>query len=307
MQTVKVGIVQCAPVYADLEASLARLEEKLTEAARQGAQIVVFGETWLTGYPAWLDHSPSMAFWDHQPTKQVFARLWEQSPEVPGPVTERLGQLAKEQGVILVLGVNERVATGSLYNGLLIFDEHGQLIVHHRKLMPTYTEKLLYHFGDAEGLKVAETSAGKIGGLICWEHWMPMARQVLHDGGEQIHFALWPTVHEMHQVAIRQYAFEGRCYVIGVGQMMRAADFPEALDRPEALRQHPETLICRGGSAIVGPDGQYVLAPQFEQEGVFVAELDLRRVYEEKLSLDTAGHYFRPDVFRYEVNRQRPR
>jgi predicted amidohydrolase len=173
------------------------------------------------GLPAWLDYCSDAALWDHAPSKEVFARLRQNSIVVPGKETQLFAQLAGDRDLTLVIGVNERVETGpgngTLYNSLLTFTPDGRLANHHRKLVPTYTERLVWGQGDGGGLASVETPSGRVGGLICWEHWMPLARQALHNAGEHIHVAVWPTVHEMHQIASRHYAFEARCFVLAVG------------------------------------------------------------------------------------------
>ena len=305
-ETVRVAIVQTAPAYLDLDASLDILTRETREAARQGAHLVVFGETWLPGYPAWLDYCPNAALWNHPPTKEVFAKLRRNSLAVGGASFGRLTQVARECGVVLVVGVNERVergaGNGTLYNSLLTIDAGGELVNHHRKLMPTYTERVVWGQGDSRGLKAAETRVGRLGGLICWEHFMPLARQALHVEGEAIHVAVWPTVHEMHQVASRHYAFEGRCFVVAAGLMMTRGDLPAELDRPEELAADPEGWLLRGGSCIIGPDGSVVEPPVFDQERLILVDLDLSRTEEEKMTLDVSGHYHRPDVFEFGIH-----
>src|SRR6266436_6353973 len=273
---VKVAIVQAAPVFMNLEASLARAIAYIGEAAKKGAQLVVFGETWLPGYPAWLDYCPGAALWDHEPTKEVFGELRRNSLSIPG---------------------REGPGNGTLYNTLLTFGSDGVLLSHHRKLIPTYTERIVWGQGDGGGLKAVNTSVGRIGGLICWEHWMPLARQVLHDSGEHIHIAVWPTVHEMHQIASRHYAFEGRCFVLAAGLLMRARDLPAQLPIASELSDKPDQLLLRGGSAITGPDGRYVVEPLFDEERIIFAELDLKAIDKERMTLDVTGHYRRPDLF----------
>lgn len=305
-QSLRVGIVQESPIYLNLKQSLEKAEILIREAVDQGAQLIVFGETWLSGYPAWLDYCPSAALWGHEPTKAVFARMHQNSITVPGKETKQFAKWAKSFKITIVIGVNEKVengkSNGTIFNSLLIFTPSGKLANHHRKLMPTYTEKLLYGIGDGHGLKTVESPYGRIGGLICWEHWMPLTRQAMHNGGELIHVALWPSVHEMHQIASRQYAFEGRCFVIAVGQIMRVKDIPPELDLPESLKD-PEELLLNGGSCIVAPDGFYDLKPQFGNEGILIHEIDdLQHAYRERMTLDVTGHYQRTDVFDFEVN-----
>ncbi len=306
---VVIGIVQHAPVYLDKDKCLEKAEGLIEQAAQKGANIVVFGETWFTGYPAWIDYCHEYAQWDFKPTKQAFARLYANSLEVPGKEVNQIGEWAKKHGVVIVMGVNEVVnsgpGNGTIYNGLLTWNEQGELANHHRKLMPTYTEKLLYGPGDGAGLKSVDTSFGKVGGLICWEHWMPLTRQAMHDSGEHIHIAVWPKVHEMLQLATRSYAFEGRCFAVAAGQIMRVKDIPESLVLPPELKDNPEHMLLSGGSSIVGPDGQYILEPQWDKEGIFTAEVNLERCYEERMTLDVTGHYQRKDVFNLSVNKER--
>ncbi len=307
MSNTIVSIVQASPVFMNLDASVARAVGLIKQAARKGAKLIAFGETWLPGYPAWLDHSPHAALWNHEPTREVFAQLRRNSVVVPGRVTGTLGEVARELGVVIVIGVNERVeegaGNGTLYNSLLTFGGDGTLLNHHRKLIPTYTERLVWGQGDAAGLEAVNTHAGRVGGLICWEHWMPLARQTLHTSGEHIHVAVFPTVHEMHQIASRHYAFEGRCFVLAAGLLMKAGDFPAGLTPASELINTPEDLLLRGGSCIIAPDGSYVVEPIFDREEVITAELDLTLIDKEKMTLDVSGHYFRPDVFDLKVNR----
>ncbi len=304
---VSVAIIQSSPVFLDLEASVAKTIALAEEAARKGAGVITFGETWLPGYPAWLDYCSDVALWDHAPSKEVFAKLRQNSVTVPGQETDRLAQFAGDHKLTLVIGVNERVATGpgngTLYNSLLTFTPEGVLANHHRKLVPTYTERLVWGQGDGGGLKSVATPAGRVGGLICWEHWMPLARQALHNAGEDIHVAVWPTVHEMHQIASRHYAFEARCFVLAAGLVMRAKDLPAELRATPELTANPETFVLQGGSAIIGPDGKYVVEPVYEKDTIITAELDLNAVDREKMTLDVSGHYSRPDIFDFRMGK----
>lgn len=304
-ERMKVAVIQAKSVYLDLNASLAKALQLIEQAAKQGAKLIAFGETWLTGYPTWLDYSPGAALWNHEPTREVFALLRQNSPTVPGRETDLLAQAARECGVVITIGINERVdqgpGNGTLYNSLLTFGSDGKLLNHHRKLVPTYTERMIWGPGDADGLKAVETSAGRVGGLICWEHWMPIPRQALHTSNEQIHIAVWPTVHEMHQIASRHYAFEGRCFVLASGLIAAVEDLPPQLSLPPELASQPDQLLQRGGSAIIGPDGQYIAGPVYDEETILVAELDFTAIDKEKMTLDVTGHYFRPDLLGFQV------
>ncbi|HXE90784.1 MAG TPA: carbon-nitrogen hydrolase family protein [Terriglobales bacterium] len=303
LKPVRVAVIQSAPVYLDLAASVAKAQRLMREAARKGAKLVAFGETWLPGYPAWLDSCPDAALWNYKPVKQVFARLRQNSFRLESNEAQALGRTARELGLTVVMGVNERVdsgpGNGTLYNSLVTWGPDGRVRNVHRKLMPTYTERMVWGTGDGGGLEAVDTPAGRVGGLICWEHWMPLARQAMHNSGEHIHVAVWPTAHDLHHLASRHYAFEGRCYVLCVGLMMPARDLPRELARPRGMK--PTSLLCRGGSAIFAPDGRTVAGPVFDREIILTADLDFSVIDEEKMTLDVSGHYARPDVFQFAV------
>jgi nitrilase len=302
----RVAIAQ-AEVQPSLDAGVQATLRLIREARDAGATLVVFPETWLPGYPVWLDVCRDVALWDHEPVKRVFRRMAEESVVVPGPVTEALGAAAKEAGVVLVVGVTERIdagsAHGTLYNAVLTFDADGRLANHHRKLVPTYTERMVWGLGDADGLTAVSTKVGRVGALVCWEHWMPLARQAMHDSGEDLHVALWPTAHEMLQVASRHYAFEGRCFVLAAGSLMRASALPAELEPHPTKVRSPGDWVLRGGSAIIGPDGRYVVEPCFDRPGLIVSDIDLGRVREERMTLDVSGHYHRPELLRLDIVR----
>ena len=305
----KVAIIQSSPIFMNLDASLAKAVGLIRQAASEAAKIIAFGETWLAGYPAWLDYCPEAALWNHEPTKKVFASLRQNSVVVPGKETETLGEIAAESKIVLVIGVNERVehgvGNGTLYNSLITFGADGKILNHHRKLVPTYTERLVWGQGNAAGLQAVQTEFGRVGGLVCWEHWMPFARQTLHVSGEDVHIAVFPTVHEMHQIASRHYAFEGRCFVLAAGSLMKTADLPGELSVGADLQASPEKFLLRGGSCIIAPDGSFVTEPVFDGEKIICAEIDLTRIDKEKMRLDVAGHYSRPDIFDFQVNRRK--
>lgn len=297
------GEVATSPAEA-----LERTRQLAREASAQGARLVAFPETWLPGYPIWLDVCRDVAIWDHAPVKQLFARYAESSIDVTGGSAEMrdLASIARESAAILVVGVSERVThgpgSGTLYNALLTFGPDGSLLNHHRKLMPTFSERMVWGLGDANGLRAVDTAVGRVGGLICWEHWMPLARQALHDAGVQIHVAAWPTAHERNQVASRHLAFEGRCFVLVAGSVMRASSLPlEVAAHPDIVTSQDQWVL-RGGSAIIGPDGMYVKEPCFDAPCTVVADLDLQRIREESMTLDVSGHYARPDCFTFMIH-----
>jgi len=299
-RVVRVAAVQAAPAFLDLEGGLGLLDEWTRKAVAEGAAIVAFPETWLPGYPAWIDSSPDAALWGHAGSRTLHARLLENAVVVPGPATERMSALARELGVTLVVGVQER-AGKTLFNTLLFFGNDGRLLNHHRKLVPTYTERLVWGQGDGHGLRAVDAAGAKLGGLICWEHWMPLARQAMHDTGEEIHVAAWPGVHEMHLVASRHYAFEGRCFVIAAGSILRVDQMPAELPPAERYAKHPAGLMIPGGSAIIGPGGKVLAGPVFDTETVVVADCDLAEIAKEAQTLDVSGHYSRPDVLELRI------
>jgi predicted amidohydrolase len=296
-----VAAVQAAPFYLNLERSLGRALELIAEASKRRAQLVVFPESWLPGYPSWLDICRDVAVWDHPPIKRLYAQLLENSVAVPSRTTEALAEAARRHNLTLVIGVHERVGEGggrgTLYNSILTFGPTGDLLNIHRKLVPTFNERLIWGQGDGSGVRVVETPVGRVGGLICWEHWMPLVRQKLHVEGEDIHVALWPSVKEMHQIASRHYAFEGRCFVVAAGGIMRHSDLPRELEVAGNIQKDDSEFVLNGGSCVIGPDGQYVAGPAFGSEVIILARINLERIREESLTLDVTGHFNRPDLF----------
>ena len=302
-----VAAAQIAPAFMDLPASVRRAEEAIAEAASGGARLVVFPETWLPGYPSWADVGIP---WEGAASKAAFARLHRNAVEVPGPATEALCRAARRHRVLLVMGMTERDARysrGTLYNSLLFVSDRGEVLGVHRKLVPTHSERIIWGPGDGSTLHVFDTPIGRLGGLICWEHWMPLARFAMHAKGEQVHVAAWPDLPEIHHLASRSYAFEGRCYVVCAGLYLPLDAIPEDLEIRDALvevaSKNPDpSVVLWGGSGIVGPDGEWVAGPVTDREEIVFGEVDLDRIAGEHQALDTAGHYNRPDVFSLTVD-----
>jgi predicted amidohydrolase len=297
----RVAAAQLAPAYLDLEASLEIACQWIAAAGRQRIALLVFPETWLPGYPIWLDNSPEAALWDHKPTKLLFRRLYEHCPAIPSPAIQTLCTAAAEANLTLVMGLNER-SGGTLYNSLVYISPAGEVLGIHRKLIPTFTERLVWGQGDGKGLIAVDSPLGPVGGLVCWEHWMPLTRQAMHEHGEVVHAAVWPSVKETHLIASRSYAFEGRCFVVAVGSVLTREHLPEGFTILDAMPGEGPWMT--GGSAIIGPDAQILAGPLEKEEGLVVAEIDPGRVAEEKMTLDVCGHYSRPDVFNFSVNRK---
>jgi predicted amidohydrolase len=298
-ETFLVAAAQVAPAFLDLDGCVDIACEWIARAAEQGVKVLVFPETWLPGYPVWLDSAPGAALWDHPPAKEVFSRLAENSPEIPSPAINRLCSAAEEANLTLVMGLHEREGN-TLYNTMLYISDSGQILGKHRKLIPTYTERLVWGRGDGSTLTVVDTPVGRLGGLVCWEHWMPLARQAMHDKRELLHAAVWPSVNEIHLLASRSYAFEGRCFVIAVGSVLRREHFPTDL---ALINQMPEEdHWMTGGSVVIGPRADILAGPVKHEETLVVAEVDPTKAIQESMTLDVSGHYSRPDVFRLLVN-----
>lgn len=301
---VRAAVVQAAPVYLDRDASVEKALGLIAEAARHGAQLIAFGETWLPGYPVWLDAGPVQPLWGPE-IKELHAELLRNAVAVPSPTTERLAAVAREHGVHLAMGAHERsdsAGRGTLYCSLLFFTPDGAPPRVHRKLMPTYDERMLWGQGDGSTLHVFDTPFGRLGGLCCWEHAMPLARQAIHVKGEQIHVAVWPDVDELHQILSRHYAFEGRAFVLAAGQIVRPSDLPQHIAGLKELRESDVPFFKNGGSAIIAPDTSYLAGPVYDEETILYADLDLQRIAEEQFTFDATGHYNRPDIFQLFVD-----
>jgi predicted amidohydrolase len=295
-------VAQLAPVPLDLDASLTKAMRVIRQAGKDRIKRLAFPETWLPTYPFWCDMG-TFSEWDNAQCKKLHARLAKNSLQLGSAPFKRLQAAIKSAKIHVVMGANER-AGRSLYNTLFFFDDRGELIGHHRKLVPTFGERLVWGYGDAEGLRAHETALGTIGGLVCWEHWMPLARQVLHEQSEMIHVAAWPSAREMHQIASIHYAFEGRCFVLVAASYLEKRMLPNDYELMDEMAGAPD-VILNGGSAIVGPNGAYVVEPVYGREAVVTADIDLDQAAEENLTLDVAGHYSRPDVFDLTVHRRR--
>lgn len=297
----KVAAVQASPVFLDRDATIEKGCALIAEAASGGASLAVFPETWIPGYPVWANADSR---WNYRPSKQAYGMLFRNAVDVPGPEVARLCEAARRSSMAVVMGINERVSTGTLYNSMLFIDGDGTLLGIHRKLTPTYHERMVWGQGDGSTLSVFDSSVGRIGGLVCWEHWMPLARYALYAQAEQIHAAVWPSATETFLLSCRNMAFEGRLFVVAAAsyltRSMLPADFP-LLREMDALSEQ----LCVGGSAIIGPDARFVAGPVYGCETIVYGDIDMDLILEEKELLDVAGHYARPDVFSFGVNRRR--
>lgn len=296
----KVAAVQAAPVFLDREATVEKGCGLIAEAAAAGAKLAVFPETWVAGYPVWTNVDSR---WNYGPSKKLYGQLYRNAVEVPGPAVDRLCEAARHHSVTVVMGINERSHTGTVYNSMLFIDSDGRLLGIHRKLVPTYHERMVWGRGDGSTLSVFDTSVGRLGGLVCWEHWMPLARYTLYAQGEQVHAAVWPSAPETFLLSCRAMAFEGKVFVVAAASYLTRAMLPADFPLAKEMESLPEQL-CLGGSAIIGPDARFIAGPVYDCETILYADIDLNRIPEEKELLDVAGHYSRPDVFSLEVNRR---
>jgi nitrilase len=299
-ERITVASVQAEPVIFDRVRTLDKLARLTGEAAQNGAALVVFPETFIPAYPssAW---AKALAGWADPRAKAAFALLAREAVEVPGPAAERLGEIARKHGVLLVTGVNEvdPERPGTLYNALLYHGPDGSLVLHHRKLVPTNHERLIWGQGDGSGLRAIQTELGRVGGLICWENYMPLARFSLYESGVEIYIASTADDGDAWQATLVHIARESRAFVVAPSHFQRATSYPD--DFPLRAELEGREIIGRGGSAILGPDGGYLAGPLYDEEGILYAELDPARLFEERQRFDPAGHYHRPDLLKLSV------
>jgi nitrilase len=293
--TVKVACVQAEPVPFDRAATIDKLEGLVREAASEGARLALFPETFIPVYPSnrWARY---LAGWgDGADARDVFARLARQSIEIPGPHSDRLAEIARKHAVWLAVGVNE-LERGTLYNSLLVYSSDGDLALRHRKLMPTNHERLVWGLGDGGGLEAISTDLGKVGGLICWENLMPLARFALYQDGVEIYLAPTADDSEEWHESMKHIARESRAFVLSCCVFQRASSYPDDIPLAEG-----DELVGAGGSAILAPDGSYLAGPLWNEEGILYAELDPQLMYRARQRFDPAGHYHRPDVLRLQI------
>ena len=297
LDTVRVAAVQAAPVYLDRDATIEKVVALVAEAAATGAKLVVFGEVFVPGYPDWAwRKSP----WDDA---ELFARLLDQSVVVPSAATERLGEAARDAGVVLAIGIDERDAHGTtIYNSLLYLGPDGGVLGTHRKLMPTGGERLVWGYGDGSDLEPHDTPAGRVGGLICWENYMPLARAALYSQGLDVYLAPTWDNSPAWVPTLRHIAREGRVHVIGVTPCQRGTDVRAAFPGLDAIYGGDDDWLSRGNTAIVDPEGELLAGPLVGEEGIVTADLDLGNARAQRRMFDPTGHYARPDVFRLVVD-----
>lgn len=298
---VKAAVVQAAPVVFDVARTLDKLADLTADAARQGAELVVFPEAFVSAYPKGLDFGARLGMRSPE-GREDFRRYFESAIDLPSPESEAIGRAARTAGVHLVVGVMER-AGGTLYCTALMYGPDGRLLAKHRKLMPTALERLVWGFGDGSTISVVDTPLGRLGSVICWENYMPLLRMAMYAKGVQLYCAPTADDRPTWLPTMQTVALEGRCFVLSACQYLTRGDCPP--DYAAIQGDDPGTVLMRGGSCIVGPLGQVLAAPDFTGETIRIAELDRRDIARGKYDFDVTGHYARPDVFRLHVN-ERP-
>ena len=299
----KLAIVQKAPVFLDKTKSIELAIASVKEAAAKKVDVVIFTEAFIPGYPTWVWRLKPGGDWNL--SEELYKRLFDNAVNLESDDLLPLYAAAREHEVTIVCGIEERdsqLSRTTLYNTLIIIGAEGDLLNRHRKLMPTNPERMVWGFGDASGLNVVETPAGRIGALPCWENYMPLARYALYSQGVEIYIAPTYDSGDGWIGSLQHIAREGRCWVVGCGNLMRASDFPD--DFPDKSRLYPDTeeWVNPGDSVVIAPGGEIVAGPMRKESGILYADIDLGKVVTARRVFDVAGHYSRPDIFKLHVN-----
>jgi nitrilase len=290
--------IQAAPVIYDVEATLRKAAELAADAARRGAKLALFPEAFISSYPRGSAFGAVIGNRSGE-GRAEYRRYYESAIDVPGPVVEALAKIARETSIDIVMGVIEREG-GTLYCSVLFFSAMQGYLGKHRKLMPTGSERLVWGFGDGSTMPVFDTQLGRLGAVICWENYMPMARAAMYGKRIQLYCAPTADGRSTWLPSMQHIAMEGRCFVLSTNQFSKSRDFPR--DFPSALPDDPDAVVCRGGACIVDPLGQVLAGPLWDTEGIITAEVDLRKITEAMYDFDPVGHYSRPDVFSLNVD-----
>jgi nitrilase len=305
----KVGIAQITPVWLNRTKTLDKVVAYVRQAANEGCQLVAFGEALLPGYPFWIERTDGARF-NSPIQKEMHAHYMHQAVQIEAGHLQEVCQAAAEHQIAVVVGCVERAPDRgghSLYCSLVYIDAQGVVQSVHRKLMPTYEERLTWAPGDGHGLQVHQLGAFTVGGLNCWENWMPLARTTLYALGEDLHVAIWPGGSHNTADITRFMALEARSYVISASGLMRREDFPTETPHLERILADSSNILANGGSCLAGPDGQWIIEPVIDEEKLMVATIDHSRVRGERQNFDPVGHYARPDVLQLTVDRRRHR
>ena len=310
MPGMRIAAAQVHPAWLDTPRTTAIVTDWIGRAADEGVELLAFGETFLGGYPLWISFTDGARF-DNADQKRAFAAYLDAAVDIDGPEVATVVEAVRDRGVFTYLGTAERgtgPGRGTVYCTLLAIDPELGVLSAHRKLMPTFEERLAWGIGDGHGLRVHDGPGGtKVGGLNCWENWMPLARTSMYAGGEDLHVAVWPGGVGQTRDITRFIAREGRVFVLSAGSLHSAADIPDSFPLAEGVRAALGTGgdYEDGGSCIAGPDGNWIVEPVADTEQLVCADIDLARIREERQNFDPTGHYSRPDVLHLKVNRRR--
>jgi nitrilase len=302
-----IGLAQISPIWLNKELTREKIRTYMEEAGKEQCDLVVFGEGLLPGYPFWLGLTHGSEF-NSPMQKEIHAHYVRNAVQIEAGDLDPLCEAAKKHNIAAYVGIIERAKNRgghSLYCSLVYINKQGEICSVHRKLMPTYEERLTWSQGDGHGLRVHKLKEFTLGGLNCWENWLPLARASLYGQGEDLHVAVWPGSVRNTEDITRFIAKEARSFVVSVGGLMSVKDFPEDTPHRKEIIRNALDPLTDGGSCIAGPDGSWVLEPVVGKEGLFTASIDFNRVLEERQNLDVAGHYSRPDVTKLIVNRER--
>lgn len=303
----KIAMAQIAPVWLNKIQTLEKIKTSITEAGEQKCELVVFGEALLPGYPFWLGLTNGAEF-NSKINKEIHAHYIRNAIQIEKGDLKEVCELTRQHKIAIYLGGIERAQNRgghSLYCSLIYINSSGEIRSVHRKLQPTYEERLTWSPGDGNGLRVHELKEFTVGGLNCWENWMPLTRTALYGMGENLHIAVWPGSLRNTEDITRFIAKESRSYVVSVSSLMRNTDFPDETPHVDLILKNAPDILADGGSCIAGPDGEWVVAPVPNKEGLIIAEIDFNRVLEERHNFDPAGHYSRPDVTQLMISRKR--
>ena len=303
----KVALAQISPVWLDKSKTLEKIKQQILDASQENCELIVFGEALLPGYPFWVANTNGAAF-NSTMQKEIHSHYVQNSIQVEKGDLDEVCNLAKQHNIAIYLGLMERAADRgghSIYCSLAYINQEGSIESMHRKLMPTYEERLTWASGDGNGLKVHPLKDFTVGGLNCWENWMPLPRAALYGMGENLHIAVWPGSEVNTKDITRFIARESRSYVISVSSLMRKEDIPSTVPHLEEILNNTPDEIANGGSCIASPDGEWLIPPVLHKEGLIIATLDFNKVLEERQNFDAVGHYSRPDVTQLTVNRER--
>ncbi len=294
MKDLKVAVVQDCPVFMDLDKTLDKMEDLLALAKKEKPNLVLFPEAFVSGYPRGLTFGTVVG--SRKPKgRELWQRYFDSSVEIGDGAFKRLGKMARENDVLLVVGVVEKVKSGTLYCSIFYFDKKGDFLGSHRKLKPTAAERVIWGEGKGDDLEVLDTELGRVGGLICWENYMPLARTWLYQQSIELYCAPTADHRESWQHTLRHIATEGRCYVLGCNQFVLRSDYPK--DLPGEDRKSLPVTLTRGGSVIVDPYGETIAGPLWDRKGILIGQLSADPLTQSKMDMDVAGHYARNDVF----------